>query len=525
MPEDEQSKSGFCPICDSKVDVNATKCPECKADLTVFGIKTEGEDDIDVTFSEVGDSVEKLLGEFGEKDETEDRELLEKIMAVVDTTNGTPEEGAAVAVEDEAVAGQETVEAGEPPPPPPPEAPEAEAAPPAEGPVMFECPICNTLVDETAKNCPGCGAIFATGEEPPPEAPEAAVSDEPQMAAHPEAELADESVPIEEMPEEEPAVSVEDKAAVIEQEVVAEREEDISKKKFKLGLGRRKDRPKPPPPPRAAERKDDKALHRELADAVAEVKPLLSGARQIGINVIDGRKRIDQAIAAGKKRDFLSAIALVKESQKTIEDSITQHIIDSIQTTQMKIEALNKAGADTTGLDNKVGEVQTLLDTLKFIEAATIAQEAADNAENEVLKLKASLKKKEYAEAGKDVNEKMISLVELIKSGEDVKVNVKRTKALLTQARMAVKKNELEKAEEFLREAREDFLRELPKNLTQIISSSKPVLYKAKMQGVDIRPSIKLLKQASTALKLNHYLDALEAIKQYQKEMEQYMDA
>ncbi len=44
------------------------------------------------------------------------------------------------------------------------------------------------------------------------------------------------------------------------------------------------------------------------------------------------------------------------------------------------------------------------------------------------------------------------------------------------------------------------------------------------MGGVDIRPSIKLLKQASTALKLNNYLDALDAIKKYQSEMDQYME-
>ena len=214
----------------------------------------------------------------------------------------------------------------------------------------------------------------------------------------------------------------------------------------------------------------------------------------------------------------------MKESQKTIEDAISTHVLDSVSTTEMKIDALNKAGADTLVLTGNVSEVQTLLGRDKYIEAATLAQEVADNAENAVLKLKAALKKKEHAETGKDVNEKMESLVELIKSGEEVNVNVKRTKALLTQARMSVKKNELEKADELLREAREDFLKELPKNLTSIISSSKPVLYKAKMGGVDIRPSIKLLKQASTALKLNNYLDALEAIKKYQNEMNQYME-
>jgi hypothetical protein len=530
LPEEDTNKTGVCPICDSKVDLDATKCPECKADLSVFGVKVDGEEDADVSLSEVGDSLEKLLGEIGKKDDNKERELFDEIMAAVDTTDLPPEEAEAAEAAAQAAAPQAEAL--------PEQAPAAEApveeAPPAEGPVMFECPLCNTLVDETASACPGCGAIFAQPEaEAPAEtaaeegvASESAAAAEPEMA--PEEPAAEEPVAFEEAPaleaEEEPAPA----------EPVAEEE----KKKFKFGT--KKKREKPPPPPakkpiavekvvekkveKKIDKKDDKALHRELAECVADVKPLLAGARRMGINVFEGRKRIDQAIAAGKKRDFISAIALVKESQKTIEGAISQHVLDSVSTTEMKIDALAKAGADTSELTKKVTDVQNNLKDEKFIDSATLAQEVADNAENAVLKLKAALKQKEHSETGKDVNEKMASLIELIKSGEEVNVNVKRTKALLTQARMSIKKNELEKAEDLLREAREDFLKELPKNLTSIISSSKPVLYKAKMGGVDIRPSIKLLKQASTALKLNNYLDALDAIKKYQSEMNQYME-
>lgn len=528
MPEEEAKKSGFCPICDSKVDVDAKKCPECKADLSVFGVKIEGEDDVDVSLSEVGDSLEKLLGEIGKKDETKERELFDEIMAAVDTDEMSDDEGAETGVEPETAAAPE--EAAEAP---------VEEAPPAQGPIMFECPLCNTLVDETASACPGCGAIFATPEA---EAPVEETTAEEVPAAEPEYAAAAETLVAETATfEESPAMEAEASEAV--EEVPPAEPVEEERKKFKLGIKKKKEKPPPPPRPPAArkpsevemepereeikpeeeEKKDDKTLHRELADCVAEVKPLLAGARRMGINVLEGRKRIDQAIAAGKKRDFISAIALVKESQKTIEDAIFQHVTDSISTTEMKIDALNKAGADTTELTESLSNVQNLLNDGEFIEAASRAQEVADNAENAVLKLKAALKKREHLETGKDVNEKMESLVELIKSGEEVNVNVKRTKALLTQARLSIKKNELDAAEQHLMEAREDFLRELPKNLTAIISSSKPVLYKAKMQGVDIRPSIKLLKQASTALKLNNYLDALEAIKRYQNEMNQYM--
>ena len=511
LPEEDTEKTGVCPICDSKVDLDATKCPECKADLSVFGVTVEGEEDADVSLSEVGDSLEKLLGVIGKKDETKERELFDEIMAAVDTTDMSPEELEAAEADAKAAAPPEQAS----------EAP-AEEPPPAEGSIMFECPLCNTLVDETASSCPGCSAIFASPEAEAPVdtgaeeglAAEPAAAETEMMPAEPEI-AAEEPVAFEEAP----ALEVEEEPATAEP-VAAEEE----KEKFKI----RKKKEKPPPPPAKkpikVEKKDDKALHGELAECVSDVKPLLAGARRMGINVLEGRTRIDKAIAAGKKRDFFSAIAMVKESQKTIEDTISQYVLDSVSTTEMKIEALIKAGADTSDLSKNVNEINLLISDEKFIDAATLAQEVADNAENAVLKLKAALKKKEHTETGKDVNEKLESLVELIKSGDEVNVKVKCTKALLTQARMSVKKNELEKAEELLRDAREDFLKELPKNLTSIISSSKPVLYKAKMSGVDIRPSIKLLKRASTALKLNNYLDALEAIKKYQNEMDQYME-
>ncbi len=555
LPEEEKIKSGLCPICDSKVDVNAKKCPECKADLSVFGIKAEGEELSDIKLPENGESLDKLLGEIGEKDEKKERELFEEIMAAVDVTNGvTDEEGVA-----EAGAGKETVaeEGGETvkevtegiteaPTEEPARVATAEeigqttqeaaaeeteqvAEEAAAGQVMFECPLCKTLVSEDANSCPGCGAIFATGEEETGAPAEEGAMEQAEGVAE-EAQIAETEVP----PAETTQVT-EEAAPVAETEVAEEAPAEVPEKKpkRKFGLGRKKKKEKPaekPAPaapamekPPAAAMKDERALHRELASCVSEVKPLLASARQIGVNVVDGRKLIDQAITAGKQRDFETALTLVKESKENIENIISQHLTDSLQTTQLKIDALIKTGADVGKLENTVGQVRSMLDTKKFIEAANLAKTVADDAESSVLKLKASLKKKERMEKGDDANEMIKELIELIKSGEQVKMDVKKAKALLTQARVAMKKNELDTAKDFLTQAKEDFLRELPKQLTEIISSSKPVLYKAKMQGVDIRKSIKLLKEASTALKLNNYIDALEAIKRYKVEMKQYV--
>jgi cellobiose-specific phosphotransferase system component IIA len=485
LPDEEKGKEGLCPICDSKVPIDATKCPECKADLTLFGVKTEGDgeeatEDIDIPDEE---SIEALLG--GIKNGAKGDALFDEIMAAVDKTESGPGEEPGEPIVDEKIQevkeevaeikAQETQPAQETPKaeeaPATPEPTEAPKEAPAE-PVMFECPLCNTLVSEDASTCPGCGAIFAEAEEEAPaaEAPQAKAEG---VAAQPEAAPTPEAKP-----------------------------------------------PAPKVDPAAKER--EKKLRKELTRCVADVKPLLAGARQYGINVLEGRKLIDRAIAAGKKRDFENAITLVKQSQSAIEDNFNRHIDDLISQIRSKMGAISKAGGDVGELSTMVDEVRALVNSRNFIDAAKKVKTTSDHTEQTIMQLKSQLREKKSDEET-DVNEKVANLVDLIKSGEEVKVNVKGAITLLTEARKAIKETNYNKAEEYLIQAKEDFLKELPKQITDIISNSKPMLYKAKMQGVDIRPSIKLLKEASTALKLNNYLDALEAIKRYRAEMNQYL--
>lgn len=490
LPEDNDDNEGLCPICDSKVALDATKCPECMADLTLFGVKKEGETATEAIDIPDEESIEALLGEIGKKDGAKEGDLFDEIMAAVDKSDTLPPEDTGEPIVDEKI--EEIVEevGGV-------EAPEVAA--PVSEPVMFECPLCNTLVSEDASSCPGCGAIFAESEEA------AAKQAQEEVAAEPEiAEITQEPQ------NEEPAP-------------VAEPEEP--KKRFKFGKkkkGKVEPEPAPEPAAQAAPQNEEKALRKELTRCVSEVKPLLAGARQFGINVLEGRKLIDKAIAAGKQRDFANAINLVKESQRAILSNFATHVEDSKSANQSKVVALKKAGGETEDIENMLKRVQALLDNNRYIEAAKFAKTTSVRMEESIMKYKSVLKEKKSDEE-KDVTEKVRNLVDLIKSGEEVKVNVKGTKNLLTQARVAIKKNEWNQAEAYLTQAKEDFLKELPKQITDIISNSKPMLYKAKMQGVDIRPSIKLLKEASTALKLNNYIDAMDAIKRYRTEMNQYM--
>ncbi len=120
-----------CPVCDASIPEGEEECPECGAILDLFDIDVEGE----VQEEYMGKIMDMVL------DENEERELIQDIKDL-----GLPEDE--VPFEDKASGEEEEVEEI----------------------ITFECPVCESEVEEDAVECPNCGAIF---EEPSGEASEA----------------------------------------------------------------------------------------------------------------------------------------------------------------------------------------------------------------------------------------------------------------------------------------------------------------------------------------------------------------
>ena len=97
-----------------------------------------------------------------------------------------------------------------------------------------------------------------------------------------------------------------------------------------------------------------------------------------------------------------------------------------------------------------VEKVQSLLNEKKYMEAVKLARNTAESAKKSLLKLKPALKKEEPEDMEEDIDEKLKTLIELIKRGEKVKVDVKRAKKLMIDARVALKENETGKARDLL---------------------------------------------------------------------------
>src|SRR3989475_592186 len=64
---------------------------------------------------------------------------------------------------------------------------------------------------------------------------------------------------------------------------------------------------------------DRKLLYRELPKLVNEVKPLLVSAKRIGLEIEEGKRIINDAIQAGKRRDIERAVTLIADARRTLD--------------------------------------------------------------------------------------------------------------------------------------------------------------------------------------------------------------
>ncbi|MEF8873172.1 MAG: hypothetical protein V5A88_00710 [Candidatus Thermoplasmatota archaeon] len=162
MAENSESK---CPVCDSKIPQDRDECPNCGADLSLFGEDMDLDDDI----SE--DAMEKVMGmvmEEEEVDSIDDIEDLDMLDDELDEEEIEEGEERGEELQDELIEdikdlglsedelGEGIEEQAER---------EEEMEEDTERIITFECPICESEVSENASECPNCGVVFEEEEE------------------------------------------------------------------------------------------------------------------------------------------------------------------------------------------------------------------------------------------------------------------------------------------------------------------------------------------------------------------------
>lgn len=120
-----------CPICGTEMDEDDDRCPICGVTQKIIDLEKDMGDELN---GNVDDIFEHLEHDLEDIEEHEITSIIKQMSAI-----GYGEESVTRDVH------------------------ESEEGHPGE--MVFECPLCGTEVGENDSECPGCGAIFETGEE------------------------------------------------------------------------------------------------------------------------------------------------------------------------------------------------------------------------------------------------------------------------------------------------------------------------------------------------------------------------
>jgi hypothetical protein len=383
---------------------------------------------------------------------------------------------------------------------------------------------CNTTVNIDATSCPGCGAQFvepeeAAGAEKPP-----AQIESPDSA-------------------EAPALEMEAPPAAMEAEVVAAEE---PKKKSLFGwLSREKKAPRadegepsitpslermgPEPArsegvgirevrgpsevavgrsiaeePAAAPPRGPKDKGKDLARMVAEMKQLLSLARDREIDIGESKKLIDDAAAAGRERDLDTAIGLVQKSRAVLMGKISSDLDGMILRLSEEAKVAKELGGDVSRAGTYIQEAGKA-SSARDIEAAYVY---TDKAAKELQPI-----------TGRFTRKKLEALKQLISDSESFFVDTKEARNILVESSRAFEMRDFDKADSLVRSAQEIVHKAIPSRMNEEIRRARDQLAEAKAKNVNITPMITVLKSAARMLKAGDYPQALREMRDFKDMM------
>ncbi len=472
-----------CPVCDATIDADARNCPSCLTDLSLFDLSGESED---VRVGE-GKIIDDILASIMEG-RTDQPEIFETLKNVA-TSRPRHED---VVAETKSIA------------PPAPPRPELED--------QFLCPVCETVVRESDTVCPGCGAEFSGGESTEYECPvcKAAVPSDadqcPSCGVHfaseqeesPKAELASEVQAEFTESTEPPTSALAGKPPTSIITVASYPEPSRIGFRPRLQALREARRSAEPDLPQA----DPKLIARELPKLVNDVKPLLVSAKRIGLDIEQGKRQINEAVQAGKRRDIAKAVKFIADARKSLDMAFVEFIGGRMESF---VGELDRAQAGpTTPQRQQLDDALVRLEKRDYDGAWDTLQAATHTFQSQ---------SKEYTEARNVLDADARLLADVRSLGMDVREIDK----LARQGREAIDRKDIPGAQRIAKQAHDRLLRDVPMFMQKQMHEARNTLLDLKVRGGDLSKPVGILKEASVAEKKADWLEAIRFVKEFYK--------
>ncbi|HYM39658.1 MAG TPA: zinc ribbon domain-containing protein, partial [Thermoplasmata archaeon] len=341
----------------------------------------------------------------------------------------------------------------------------------------YECPVCKAAVPAEADHCPSCGVRFAEEEEaPPPVVESSEVAPAPAAASESPAPPADAAAA---KPPEPLRFGFGPKVASLRDDVRSERRE--------MPFG------------------DRKLIARELPRLVNEVKPLLVTAKKIGVRIDDGKRLINGAVEAGKRKEIEKAVRLISDARKSLDVGFIDFIGGQIERFASQVEAAGRSDAASLvgpQLETAFGRLEK-----REYDAAWAGLQAA--------RVTFQSQAKEYTEGRKILEATERLLAEVRALGMDSK-DVDR---LIRQSREAGERRDLPASLRLAHQAQERLLQAVPEFVQSEMREARDRLLDVKVRGGDLSKPVGILKEASAHVKNEEWSEAIRYLKEFKKEI------
>ena len=483
-------------MCDAVIDADARNCPSCLTDLSLFDVGGGAESEPAELHVGEGKSIDDILASIMEG-KSEQPEIFETLKSVASSHTSTKD----LVVETKPMSA----------PPPPGPAPAAE--PPEH---QFLCPVCDTPVAPDDKVCPGCGAEFSEGEATEYECPvcKAGVPADADRCPSCGVRFASEEEAVTEpsapLPPQEPAAPAQTAAAP--PPAARPGPQPAGPPSAPEGSGALRIRPKidalrdevrteSPDLPFG----DRKLIARELPKLVSEVKPLLVSAKNIGVGIDDGKRLINSAVEAGKRKEMEKAVRLISDARRALDLAFVTFIGARLESFASEVEA---AGA---------GEAAALSRPHLEEALAQLSERDYEGAWAALRKARYAFQSqaREYTEGRKILEATEHLLGEVRTLGMDPK-DVQR---LLNQSREATQRHDLPESLRLAKQAQDRLLGSVPEFVQSEMREARDRLLDLKMGGGDLTKPVGILKEASGHVKNQEWSEAIRFLKEFQKEV------
>lgn len=343
----------------------------------------------------------------------------------------------------------------------------------------YECPVCKAAVPADADHCPSCGVRFATDEtaEPAPEPPEPPAP--PSARAAPAAPSAVSTPAAAARPPDLVKLGMGPKVESLRDEVRTERRE--------IPFG------------------DRKLIARELPRLVNEVKPLLVTAKRIGVGIDEGKRLINSAIEAGKRKEMEKAVRLISDARRSLDIAFMDFVGGRLVTFASEVEAAGPGDAARLvrpQLEDAFGR----LAERDYDRAWDMLQAARIGFQSQA---------KEYTEGRKilDATERLLGEV------RSLGMDSKEVERLVRQSREAGQRRDLPGSLRLARQAQERLLRAVPEFVQAEMRDARDRLLDVKVRGGDLSKPVGILKEASAHVKNEEWSEAIRFLKEFEKEI------